>query len=334
MSFAEVRIPLGVNYGVVGGPNWSTTAIVTGDGKEQRISNWSEPLHTYSFSRGDRNPLNEAEKNQILNFFNQRRGREIGFRYRDWADWQTGRQALGVSNGSMTVFQLLKLYNWGNSYWFRPIEKPVIGSVRVWLDDSELFANWQLDPTDGRIIFGSPVAAGVQVWASCDFDIPVRLKNDRLETRYLARGAYELSTVELEEYRIGSAQVVPLIPPPVYVGESLFLGHDVETIGGPGYSTQINETGSGFELRTSNYPNPRHRYQVNSRRLNRTELNRLINIFSACRGAATSFLYYDRQTATWRRVRFESDSLRFRFVAMAGNQAFFDHQGFNLVECL
>lgn len=332
--FFEGRIPLGINYGVVGGPRWKTTPLVDGRGREQRISHWSQPLHSYSFDRGESKPLNRAEYLQISNFFNARKGRLEGFRYRDWADWQTGWQALGVANGSLNTFQILKLYNWGTGYCYRTIHKPVASSVRVRLDQTEIFSGWQVDPTDGRLIFEIPPPPGVQVWCTCAFDVPVRFKSDSLAVRYLANGFYGLGVIELEEYRVNGRAVVPLAEVPAYIGQQLNLGHDLGTSGGPAYSTTVNDAGQGFELRTQNYPTPRRLWSVNSRRCNRAELDSLLAAFWVCRGAATSFLYYDHPSQSWARVRFEQDSLRFRFAAAVGQKVFFDHQGFDLIECL
>ena len=72
-------------------------------------------------------------------FFEARRGRLHGFRFRDFADFlscapgvQPGAmdQAIGTGDGGTTEFQLAKTY--GDHV--RPIRKPVAGSVVVAVD--------------------------------------------------------------------------------------------------------------------------------------------------------------------------------------------------------
>jgi len=47
IAFIDKRIPVGVDIGVVGGPQFSTTLNEAGDGREQANINWSLPLASW-----------------------------------------------------------------------------------------------------------------------------------------------------------------------------------------------------------------------------------------------------------------------------------------------
>jgi uncharacterized protein (TIGR02217 family) len=109
MSFAEVRLDLGIDYGCVGGPQFSTTVIVDGSGAEQRNINWSQPLGRWQIGNrtGDR-CLDKSELDALLAFHTARQGSLEGFRFKDWTDYRGVAQLLGVGNGIQTQFKLRK----------------------------------------------------------------------------------------------------------------------------------------------------------------------------------------------------------------------------------
>ncbi|MGL4880391.1 MAG: DUF2460 domain-containing protein, partial [Waterburya sp.] len=112
------------------------------------------------------------------------------------------------------------------------------------------------------------------------------------------------------------------------------LGYDLQTVGGPVYSTNLNEAGQGFELRVKNRELPRGRWAVSSRTYNRRELDNLLNAHWVLRGAATSFQYYDHASKQSRRVRFAGDTIRHQFLRHNQRDALFSVTGLDLVECL
>ena len=85
----------------------------------------------------------------MIAFFEERRGRLYGFRWRDRLDCcsaTTGNvvspldQVIGVGDGTTATFQLVKTYGSAFSPYARAIAKPVSGSVRVAVADSEVAA--------------------------------------------------------------------------------------------------------------------------------------------------------------------------------------------------
>lgn len=342
--FSENRIPLGINYGVSGGPQFSTTIIVSGQGKEQRIARWGQPLHQYSFQRGENNPLNDLELTQLREFQAARKGSLEGFRFRDWADYYTATETLGTGDGSRKSWQLLKTYQWANEIIFRPIYKPVEGTQQVYLGAVLQSSGWTVNPSSGILSFDAAPPAGVQVRCQTLFDVPVRFESDSIKFRQIAstgrRSLWTLEDVRLSEVRVKMAQDSPLTAPPQYCSASLPIGWDIGTVGGPTYRTDVIAVGQGFEQRIQRQNVPRRNWTVTGYNYNKTQLANMLAAFWVCRGAASSFAYFDRQTNNWVRVRFESDSIDFRFLAMdqttnlISNKALFANQGFGLIECL
>ena len=84
---------------------------------------------------------------QVLAFFEERRGRLYGFRWRDRLDHSSAvpgapiaptDQVIGVGDGLKQSFQLSKTYGALHLPYRRPIAKPVPQSVRVAVAESEI----------------------------------------------------------------------------------------------------------------------------------------------------------------------------------------------------
>lgn len=123
-EFVEERLDVGIDYGAVGGPEWSTDVVVFGSGFEQRNARWSEARGRWEL--GDR-LIPRSELDTLQAFFRARRGQAVGFRYRDWNDWQATAAAL-APDGTPTV-QLTKTYSNAGESQVRTVAKPVGGTL-------------------------------------------------------------------------------------------------------------------------------------------------------------------------------------------------------------
>lgn len=110
-AFVEEVLDVGYDYGAVGGPEFSTSVVVTGAGREARNANWEQERGRWDL--GARN-VNEARKNMLLSFFRARRGRAVGFRFRDWLDFRVVHEPLPVT-GEPTA-QLVRVADEGYRY--------------------------------------------------------------------------------------------------------------------------------------------------------------------------------------------------------------------------
>ena len=137
MSFHEILFPTGISLGARGGPERLTEVVLTGSGREERNQRWRRSRRKWNAGYGVRR-LSDID--QVVAFFEERRGRLFGFRWRDPLDHRSCApgvapgprdQVLGIGNGSRTQFQLVKTYGQAFDPYARDISKPVAGSVRI-----------------------------------------------------------------------------------------------------------------------------------------------------------------------------------------------------------
>ncbi|MFZ5670883.1 MAG: phage distal tail protein, Rcc01695 family [Pseudomonadota bacterium] len=203
MSFHEVRLPARLAFGSSGGVERRTEIVTLASGFERRSTPWAHGRRRYLIGAGLRS-LDDAAA--LVAFFEARRGRLHGFRFRDFADFKSCApsaaiaptdQALGVGDGAATTFPLGKAY--GDVV--RPIRKPVAGTVRVAVDGVET-GDVVLDAAVGTVTFAAPPAAGAVLTAGFAFDTPVRFDADRIEVTLESFGAGRVVAVPLVEVRI------------------------------------------------------------------------------------------------------------------------------------
>jgi uncharacterized protein (TIGR02217 family) len=206
--FHEVSFPLQAALRSRGGPERRTEIVTLASGREERNSRWANSRRRYEAGGGARS---FAELQAVAAFFEARRGRLIGFRFRDRLDYRSSEgggapsptdQTLGEGGAGRASFQLVKAYGTGPDPWLREIRKPVAGTVRIAVDGVEKASgvDFEVDPASGVVGFlpGRLPAAGAVVTAGFLFDVPVRFDTDRLE-------------IDLASFEAGEAPAIPLI---------------------------------------------------------------------------------------------------------------------------
>lgn len=190
MSFHEALFPTDISLGARGGPERLTEIVLTGSGREERNQRWSRSRRKWNAGYGVRRL---AQIEAVLAFFEERRGRLYGFRWRDPLDHRSCAagasptpldQNLGSGDGARAQFQLVKRYGAAFDPYLRDIVKPVASSVRVAVNGVEQPpARYALDAASGRIVFAPahvpPMSASVT--AGFMFDTPARFDADYLE---------------------------------------------------------------------------------------------------------------------------------------------------------
>jgi uncharacterized protein (TIGR02217 family) len=178
MSFHEVQFPVTISNGSVGGPSWSTMVKELASGHEKRNANWANARHKYDAIHAVKS---NTAMTEIVDFFNCRRGRAYGFRYKDWADYSATGQTLGTGDDLETDFQLVKIYTDSGGSWIRTITKPVDGTLTVYDDESEVDSeDYDIDLTTGIITFDTAPVTGHVITADFQFDVPCRFDIDYL----------------------------------------------------------------------------------------------------------------------------------------------------------
>jgi uncharacterized protein (TIGR02217 family) len=208
MSFHDVRFPTGISRHATGGPERRTDVVVLASGHEERNSRWADSRRSYNAGYGVRS-LDDIHT--VIAFFEERRGRLHGFRWRDHVDWKSCSpslspsatdEELGVGDGLTAEYQLVKGYGSAHAPWTRDIKKPVAGSVLVAVGGvaQPEGAAWELDAATGVVTFqpGSVPAPGEVVTAGFAFDVPVRFDTDRLE-------------INVHSFRHGAIPNIPLV---------------------------------------------------------------------------------------------------------------------------
>lgn len=207
-AFHEVRFPLEVALGARGGPERKTEIVTLGSGREKRNARWAHARRKWDAGWGIKSL---GALSEVVSFFEERRGRLHGFRWRDRLDHASAvhgaavtplDQVLGSGDGETIEFQLVKHYGAGGDPYVRPIAKPVAGSVRIAVDGGEVLTGYTLDTVTGIVAFSAPPAAGLPVTAGFEFDVPVRFDTDYLEVDLAAFEAGAIPSVPVIEIRV------------------------------------------------------------------------------------------------------------------------------------
>ena len=208
MAFHEIRFPTAISKGAHGGPERRTDIVTLGSGFEERNSRWADSRRSYNAGFGVKS-LDDLDA--VIAFFEERRGRLHGFRWRDHADWKScppGRlptaldQMIGTGDGTTALFQLVKTYGAAFAPWTRLVTKPVQATVQIAVGGAAQVAgtDFTLDPSTGRITFlpGHTPVAGASITAGYEFDVPVRFDTDKLE-------------IDIQGVRHGAIPVIPIV---------------------------------------------------------------------------------------------------------------------------
>jgi uncharacterized protein (TIGR02217 family) len=206
--FHETRFPTAISRAAHGGPERRTDVVVLGSGAEERNARWADSRRSWNAGWGVKS-LDDLHA--VIAFFEERRGRLIGFRWRDPTDYKSCPpegtptdldQQLGIGDGTTAVFQLAKTYGSAFNPWTRVIRKPVAGTVLVAVGGilQTPVAAYTVDHTAGTVTFapGHIPAAPEPVTAGFEFDVPVRFDTDRLE-------------ISLQGFRHGAIPSIPIV---------------------------------------------------------------------------------------------------------------------------
>jgi uncharacterized protein (TIGR02217 family) len=205
-GFHEILFPLDVALGARGGPERRTDIVALGSNRESRNARWARSRRRWEAGYGVKSLADVAE---IIEFFEERRGRLYGFRWRDRADFSSAPpghaptpsdQTIGQGDGATRTFQLVKTYGAAFAPYQRPIAKPVQGSVRIAVAGHELAgADFSVDAATGLATLRAAPAAGAAVTAGFLFDTPARFDADYLEIDHTGFEAGEIPKIPIIE---------------------------------------------------------------------------------------------------------------------------------------
>ncbi|WP_170414283.1 DUF2460 domain-containing protein [Ruegeria atlantica] len=210
MNFHEVRFPASLSFGSVGGPERRTDIVTLANGFEERNTPWAHSRRRYDAGLGMRS-LDDIET--LISFFEARQGQMFGFRWKDWSDFKSGAATAEVDNadqviargdGKTTEFQLVKTYSSGGFKYVRPILKPVLGTIKLGLEQDEMRegVDFEVDLARGRVTFTNAPPQDVEITAGFEFDVPVRFDTDKIQTSVASFQAGDVPNVPVVEVRV------------------------------------------------------------------------------------------------------------------------------------
>jgi uncharacterized protein (TIGR02217 family) len=206
--FHETRFPTAISRASQGGPERRTDVVVLGSGAEERNARWADSRRSYNAGYGIKS-LDDLHA--VIAFFEERRGRLHGFRWRDPLDCRSGPpgaiptaldQLIATGDGTTATFQLVKIYGAAFNPWTRAIRKPVANTVLIAVAGIAQAAGtaYTVDHTTGLLSFqpGHIPAAAQPITAGFEFDVPVRFDTDRLE-------------INLQGFHHGAIPSIPIV---------------------------------------------------------------------------------------------------------------------------
>lgn len=191
----NIRLPDDIERGARGGPGFKTSIITLSNGAEQRNGDWLKARGSWDVGYGikDRDDLMT-----VVNFFNGRRGKLRGFRYKDWLDFKAVGEAVGTTVDPLVKY-LQKTYPDDINPYVRPIVLPVLSTVKVYVDNIEVLVGFTVSDA-GIITFDDD--PGENVKASFEFDVPVRFDIDQLPVTLNTYLNGQVTGINLVELRV------------------------------------------------------------------------------------------------------------------------------------
>jgi uncharacterized protein (TIGR02217 family) len=196
--FDEVRFPPAISRGSSGGPERQTEIVALASGREERNNRHALSKRRYNAGFGI---ATLDDIHAIVAFFEERRGRLHGFRWKDHADYAADHQQIGIGDGVTAAFQLIKTYGTGLRDYARAITKPVVDTVRVAVAGIEKTVgdDFTVDHATGIVTLLIAPAPDAAVTAGFEFDVPVRFDTDSLVINLAAFRAGEIPDIPVVE---------------------------------------------------------------------------------------------------------------------------------------
>jgi uncharacterized protein (TIGR02217 family) len=200
-SFVEERLVLCIDYGARGGPSFDTGVVTTRSGMDYRNVNWPEAKGRWEVGN---QVVTKEELKLITDFFHRRRGAAIGFRWKDWSEYELTR--VPMVQISPVEYQVVKLYGADDVDKYQvEIEKVVPGSVQLIANNTPLIFGWSVSSSTGRVKLDTPATGDLLI--TCEYDKKVRFDVDTFETEfnafddYTKQALYTISSIPIIELR-------------------------------------------------------------------------------------------------------------------------------------
>lgn len=197
--FYELRFPEQISHNFTIISEFKTDLISTKSGKEQRNTIWENEKLKFKINNEN---LTFDDINEIFNFFKLMKGKANGFRFKNWANYKTKNEFLGIFTDNY-VFQLVKNYIVVDCFdklysITKKITKPVLNTVKIYVNDIET-TNFNINYSNGEITIKTTLNENDLITADFEFDISVRFDSDLIELNMLTENIGIINNLELIE---------------------------------------------------------------------------------------------------------------------------------------
>lgn len=204
MIIDAVRLPMDIERGTKGGPQFNTSVNMTDGGVTSTNQNWQYPLFGADISYGIQTKDNLDD---VINFFWARRGRLRGFLFRDWSDFNLVNEPLaGAVDGVNKDYQINRNYADSVLPFVRKITRPIengtgLDTLQVSVDGVQInLSLWSLQPL-GIVRFTVAPTVGQVLTINGEFDVPVQFQQDRLITEMTLEDVGAIPALTVTEVR-------------------------------------------------------------------------------------------------------------------------------------
>lgn len=180
MSTAVLPSLAGLGIDIERTPVFDTIIQQNTSGKEVRIPNQEYPRWRWNIMFNVLRSANGyTELQQLVGFFNARKGRFDTFLFTDADDNSVTLQNIGVGNGVQTIFQLVRSFGGFTEPVLAPnvVAEVYVNGVLKTVTTDYTISNWG-SSTPGVITFVVAPPAGQAITVTYTYYWPVRMEND------------------------------------------------------------------------------------------------------------------------------------------------------------
>ena len=168
------------DYGFQSTVTFNTTVVPLESGRETRNAKWKYGKHEASAQYGS---LTQDKYLYLKDLFQQCRGQNYAFLFRDWADYEATDEEFGTGDGTTTTFQLSKTSSLsGGSPYTRIVRAPETGVV---VKVAGVPTAASVSTSDGSVVFSSAPAGAASLTWTGKFYVVMRFKTDSLSATVL-----------------------------------------------------------------------------------------------------------------------------------------------------
>lgn len=173
-------------------PEWSTSVKRSVSGRERRNARWSTPIWTFRVAYEMlRNRPGSKDLEKLYTFFNLRSGQFLPFYYYDPTDCRVESQPLGVGNGVIDTYPLVRSFAYGEARWSQTVFTTIALPMPVFMVDD--VAVPAVISNNNTVVFETPPADGSVITWTGYFMFRCRFNQDMIEPAQMVTDLWDLT---------------------------------------------------------------------------------------------------------------------------------------------